>query len=67
MTVIYGIGLTVALLAGAALGWLITFAYYERAAARYREYEREMADACELHAARAIVRRMKLDESLGDD
>jgi hypothetical protein len=55
VTVIYGIGIMMALLAGGATGLLLTVAHYHRAAARYRRYEQEIARDRELYAAAQAV------------
>ena len=55
MTVIYGIGIMMALLAGGAIGLLLTVAHNHRAAARYRGYEQEIARDRELYAAAHAV------------
>jgi hypothetical protein len=51
VTVIYGIGIMMALLAGGGIGLLLTVAHYHRVAARYRRYEQELARDRELYAA----------------
>lgn len=45
MSFLLGIGLTIALLAGAAIGVLLTSSRYEYAALRRRQYEAEAAQA----------------------
>ena len=55
MTVIYGIGIMMALLAGGAIGLLLTAAHYHRVAARYQRYEQEIARDRQLYAAAQAV------------
>jgi hypothetical protein len=58
MAVIDGIGIAMALLAGLAIGWLLTQAHNQRAAARRHRYEQEAAQDKELRAAaRSRLRR----------
>ncbi len=58
MTMIYGIGIAMALLAGGAIGLLLTVAHYQRSAAREQRYEQEIAEVAELYAvARASLKR----------
>jgi hypothetical protein len=48
MTVLYGIGIMLALLAGGTIGLLVTQAHYHLVAARHRQYEHEAAQDREL-------------------
>lgn len=43
MTVVYGIVIMMALLAGGGIGLLLTVAHYQLVAARHRRYEQEIA------------------------
>jgi uncharacterized membrane-anchored protein YhcB (DUF1043 family) len=67
MAIVYSMSLVAALLAGLAIGWLATFLYYGHVASQQREYEREMAEVQELNAARAMLRRLKPNQSTEDD
>jgi hypothetical protein len=58
MDAVYILGLVMAFIAGCVAGWLVTRTYFERNASSEREYERELAEAEEIHVARAILRRM---------
>ena len=51
MTVVYGIGIMMALLAGGAIGLFLTVAHYHLVAARHQKYEQEIARDRELYAA----------------
>ena len=67
MTVIYGTGIMMALLAGGVIGLLLTVAHYQRAAARYHRYEQEIARDRELYtAAQAVLRPRKPPSSWRD-
>jgi hypothetical protein len=66
MTVIYVIGLMLALLAGGGIGWFLIIAYLDRVAWQSREYEREMEEAREFHVAAALLRRAAPADSVGD-
>ena len=59
MATAFCLGLLAALLVGGATGWLATFGYFERIKREQREYEREVAEAQEMLAARAMLRQMK--------
>jgi hypothetical protein len=60
MVIVYVLGPVAGLIVGGVAGWLITLSHFERMAARREEYENEVAEAQELYAARALLRRMKL-------
>jgi hypothetical protein len=60
MVIVYVLGLLGSLLVGGTAGWLITLTHFERVASRQQEYEKEMAEAQELYAAHALLRRMRL-------
>ena len=58
MNMIYGIGIAMALLAGGAIGLLLTVTHYQWSAARQQRYEQEIAEVAELYAvARASLQR----------
>jgi hypothetical protein len=60
VTVIYGIGIMMALLAGGGIGLLLTVAHYHRVATRYQRYEQEIARDRELYtAAHAVLQHHK--------
>jgi hypothetical protein len=64
MTVVYGIGIMVALLAGGSIGLLLTVVRYRLVAARHQKYEQEVARDRELYAAaQAVLQRYKLTGS----
>ena len=64
MTLLYGVGLAMTLLAGGVFGCLLTVGYYERIAAQRREYEREAAQAREVYVALALLRRVRATNSM---
>jgi hypothetical protein len=51
VAIIYGIGITMALLTGAAIGLLLTVTHYQRVAAERQRYEEEVARDPEFRAA----------------
>jgi len=55
MTVIYGLGIMMALMAGGAIGLSLAVAHYHRVAARYQRYEQEIARDRDLYAAAQAV------------
>jgi hypothetical protein len=60
MTVVYGIVITMALLAGGGIGLLLTVAHYHLLAARHRRYEQEMArERQRSAAAQAVLQHYK--------
>ena len=59
MTIIYGIGLAMALLIGGAIGLLVMAAYYEQIALQQREYEREVAERRHLYATLITLHHVK--------
>jgi type II secretory pathway component PulJ len=60
MTVVYGIVITMALLAGGAIGLLLTVAHYHLLAARHQRYEQEIARDRQLRtAAQAALQHYK--------
>jgi hypothetical protein len=59
VTIIYSVGLAMALLTGGAIGLVLTLAHYERISSRQREYEREIAEGRDLYAALAMFRHIK--------
>lgn len=60
MTVVYGIVITMALLAGGAIGLLLTVAHYHLLAARHQRYEQEIARDRQLcAAAQAVLQHYK--------
>jgi hypothetical protein len=65
MVIVYVLGPLAGLIVGGVTGWLLTLSHFERIAARQQEYEEEMAEARELHAARALLRRRKLKRPPG--
>jgi hypothetical protein len=65
MSPVFVLGLVVAFIAGCVAGWLVTRAHFERKAFVEREYERELAQAEEIHVARAILRRMQPYDQMG--
>jgi hypothetical protein len=60
MTVVYSIGIAMALLIGGVIGLLLTAAHYQRAAWQRQRYERDVTEDADLYAAaQAAVRRYK--------
>ncbi|MGH3278390.1 MAG: hypothetical protein ACRDNW_04545 [Trebonia sp.] len=59
MVILYGVGLLLTLLIGAAIGVLVTVAHYEQTALRRWTYEKEVAEGREIYAALATIRRIK--------
>lgn len=55
MTVVYGIVIMLALLAGGGIGLLLTVAHYHLVAARHQRYEQEIARDRGLYAAAEAV------------
>lgn len=55
MTVVYGIVIMMALLAGGGIGLLLTVAHYHLVAARHQRYEQEISRDLELYAAAQAV------------
>jgi hypothetical protein len=64
MVIVHHVGMVLALLIGAAIGLLVTFAHYEWIALRGWAYEREMAERREFYAALGALRRIKPDHAL---
>jgi hypothetical protein len=54
MTVLYGIGIMLTLLAGGTIGLLVSEAHYHLVAARLRQYEQEVALDRELRVAAQV-------------
>jgi hypothetical protein len=63
MTVVYGIVIVMALLAGGGIGLLLTVAHYHLVAARHQRYEQEVAQDRELYAVGQAV--LQHDKSTG--
>lgn len=64
MTVLYGIGIMMALLTGGAISLFLTVAHYRLVAARHHKYEQEIARDRELYAAaQAILQHYKSTSS----
>jgi hypothetical protein len=61
MIILYGIGMLLCLLAGCAIGVLITAAHHEQIVFRHWAYEKELAAGRESYAALALFRRVKPD------
>jgi hypothetical protein len=59
VTIIYSIGLAIALLTGGAIGLFLMLAHYERISSQQREYERELAEGRDFYAALAMFRHIK--------
>jgi hypothetical protein len=58
VTMIYSIGIVMALQVSGAIGLLLTVARHQQSAARHQMYERELAQDAALHAAaRATAQR----------
>jgi hypothetical protein len=55
MTMIYALGIMMALLCGGAIGLFLTAAHYHGVAARHQKYEQEIARDRELYAAAQAV------------
>lgn len=54
MTVVYGIVIMMALLAGGGIGLLLAVAHFHQVAARHQRYEQEIARDRELYAAAQV-------------
>jgi type II secretory pathway component PulJ len=64
MTMIYGIGIMMALLGGGAIGLFLAVAHYHRVAEQHRKYEQEISRDRELYAAaQAVLQRYKSTSS----
>lgn len=64
MATIYGVGLIMALLAGGAIGWLLTIGHFQRIASQHREYENELAEVREFYVAWAMARHIRPGNSM---
>ncbi|HEY1699634.1 MAG TPA: hypothetical protein VGG75_07975 [Trebonia sp.] len=66
MTVVYGIGIMLALLAGGTIGLLVTEARYHLVVARHRQYEQEVAEDRELRVAAQVRLQRYLSAGSGN-
>jgi hypothetical protein len=67
VSIVYYVGLLLALLTGGVIGLLVTAAHYEQIALRQRAYEEEMAERREFYAALGMFRHIRPDHARRDE